>query len=91
MGTAHLNFVEKIFIGGSKTAKVVNVFSLESFAPYGISGSVPVSSLGTYLEGGSYFRVAESFVLSNYSGLHASNRVPSLIVLLIPSFQKFIG
>ena len=84
MGTARLNFVEKIFTGGSKTAKFVNVFSLKSFALYGISGSLPVSSVGTYLESDSYFRVAESFVLIN-SGLHASNRVPSLIVLFIPS------
>ena len=28
------NFREKIFTGGSKTAKFVNIFSLESFALY---------------------------------------------------------
>ena len=31
---AHPNFVEKTFAGGSKTAKFVNVFSLESFVLY---------------------------------------------------------
>ena len=35
MDMAHPNFVEKTFIGGSKTAKFVNVFSLESFPLYG--------------------------------------------------------
>ena len=29
------NFLEKTFTGGSKTAKFVNVFSLESFVLYG--------------------------------------------------------
>ena len=33
---AHPNFVEKTFTGGSKTAKFVNAFSLESFPLYGI-------------------------------------------------------
>ena len=31
---AHPNFEEKTFAGGSKTAKYVNVFSLETFPPY---------------------------------------------------------
>ena len=34
---AHPNFVEKTFTGGSKTAKFVNVFYLESFALYDIT------------------------------------------------------
>ena len=34
---AHPSFVEKTFVGGSKTVKFVNVFSLESFVLYGIS------------------------------------------------------
>ena len=34
---AHPNFVEKTFVGGSKTVKFVNVFSLESFALYDIT------------------------------------------------------
>ena len=34
---AHPNFVEKTFAGGSKTAKIVKVFSLESFPLYGIN------------------------------------------------------
>ena len=29
------NFTEKTFVTGSKTAKFVNIFSLESFALYG--------------------------------------------------------
>ena len=33
---AHPNFVEKTFVGGSKTVKFVNVFSLECFVLYGI-------------------------------------------------------
>ena len=33
---ARPNFVEKTFAGGSKTAKFVKVFSLESFPLYGI-------------------------------------------------------
>ena len=33
---AHPNFVEKSFVGGSKTAKFVKVFSLESFPLYSI-------------------------------------------------------
>ena len=33
---ARPNFEEKTFVGGSKTAKFVNVFSLESFPLYGI-------------------------------------------------------
>ena len=34
MGAAHPNFMEKTFTGGSKTAKYVNVFSLENFPLY---------------------------------------------------------
>ena len=34
MGKACQNFVEKTFVGGSKTAKLVNVFSLDSFQLY---------------------------------------------------------
>ena len=33
---AHPNFKEKTFANGSKTAKFMNVFSLESFPLYGI-------------------------------------------------------
>ena len=33
---AHPNFAEKTFVGGFKTEKFMNVFSLESFALYGI-------------------------------------------------------
>ena len=36
MAMACTNFVEKTFTGGSKTAKFVNVFSLESFPLYGM-------------------------------------------------------
>ena len=35
-GRACPNFVGKTFAGGSKTAKFVNIFSLESFALYGV-------------------------------------------------------
>ena len=34
---ARQNFVEKTFMGGSKTAKFVKVFSLKSFLLYGIT------------------------------------------------------
>ena len=35
VSTARPIFVEKTFVGGSKTAKFVNIFSLESFVLYG--------------------------------------------------------
>ena len=37
VGTAHPNFAEKTITGGSKTAKFMNVFSLESFPLYSIN------------------------------------------------------
>ena len=37
---ARPNFMEKTFVGGSKTVKFVKVFSLESFLLYGIEHAV---------------------------------------------------
>ena len=45
MVTARPNFVEKTFTGGSKTAKVVNVFSLKSFPLYDICAAAHVYSM----------------------------------------------
>ena len=41
---AHSNFEEKTFAGGSKTAKFMNVFSLESFPLYGTATN-PITEL----------------------------------------------
>ena len=44
------NFMEKIFAGGSKTAKFVKVFSLKSFPLYSMTwnGTHPEYSSGVY-------------------------------------------
>ena len=43
---ARPNFEEKTFAGGSKTAKFVNIFSLESFLLYGTQIHASMCSIG---------------------------------------------
>ena len=44
--TIEQTFVEKTFTDGSQTAKIVNVFSLESFPPYDTTSTSPLHATG---------------------------------------------